>query len=93
MLGNTFSRRTTRPRTQVHHETITLITCMGFFLASAFAATGCKSGGCSKDSDCKGDRICQDGECVPSLLPTKPGANVNGGSDPARVASSSAQRS
>jgi hypothetical protein len=22
-------------------------------------------GGCSKDSDCKGDRICVDGRCVP----------------------------
>ncbi len=28
---------------------------------------------CSKDSDCKGSRICQDGECVGSPSPTSTG--------------------
>lgn len=38
---------------------------LGCALVSAFAACETEDGGgCDSDSDCKGDRVCDDGECV-----------------------------
>lgn len=49
-----------------------LVAAVLFVLAAASA--GCKGGGCSNDNDCKGDRVCSDGECVepPMKLPSGP---------------------
>jgi len=57
--------------------------------------------GCDKDTDCKGDRVCEDGKCVspgaftppaaadagvpPSTPPTPPGATATPGRAPLRV--------
>lgn len=52
-------------------------------LAAPLFLGGCSGGGggCTKDSDCKGDRVCAQGECVD--LPTKA---AEGPAGPARVA-------
>lgn len=51
-------------------------------VVTALTPAGCSSGGggCTKDSDCKGDRVCASGECVD--LPTKVGAEQPGGQAP-----------
>lgn len=60
---------------------------LGALLAAALLLPSCKDGGCTNDKDCKGDRICQDGECVEPLIPTKlRGAPAGGTSEPARAA-------
>jgi hypothetical protein len=46
------------------------------------SANGPRRGGCEKDVDCKGDRICEDGRCVSQAAP-KPAASPTPGLAPA----------
>jgi hypothetical protein len=34
--------------------------------------SGCKKVGCENDNDCKGERVCSDGQCVDRLFPQQP---------------------
>jgi hypothetical protein len=49
-------------------------------IAGALLVAGCKGGNCENDNDCKGNRVCQGGECAEPLLPrsadTSPAANM-----------------
>ena len=46
---------------------VTLVACLAGS-ACAVLASSCSdersSGGCEEDTDCKGDRVCEDGDCV-----------------------------
>ena len=52
------------------------------FVSAALNASACSSEkvGCAKDTDCKGDRVCTQGQCVP--LPTSGGTRSAGSGDP-----------
>lgn len=41
-------------------------------LVLSLVVVGCKGGGCDSDKDCKGDRVCTDGQCVGSVKPFIP---------------------
>ena len=49
---------------------VTLVACLAgsacAVLASSCSDERSSGGGCEEDTDCKGDRICEDGDCVPN---------------------------
>jgi hypothetical protein len=56
------------------------VVCAGGCSSPAIADDDGESSQCDKDADCKGDRICSDGECVDPEPDSKPGASSSGGS-------------
>jgi hypothetical protein len=50
----------------VHHEIFRRLHWLVLFVLAAIVAGTplAASAGCSKDTDCKGDRVCEDGTCV-----------------------------
>lgn len=57
----------------------------------AFFVLGCKNSGCENDKDCKGDRVCADGQCIEPLLP-KPAQQKSAGAGALVQDSPSAQQ-
>lgn len=97
MRRNTFFRSAEHEEPQHRDRSsrvyFSLWPALGTLLLGALCIAGCKgSGGCHNDTECKGDRVCQDGECVEPLVPTRlrgapagPSSHVGPSSQPGRA--------